>query len=146
MLCKNCTRLALKFGFYLKSDILKLPKDTLIEFVLINQMYIIIKLTLSCILIHAQSTKLIITTWRYLLHVTGNGVCPSLPRPSPCPNQPNQCVNKRDCSTGQECCSDGCRMICVQPVLAALRSVPTTKAVKTFREYLLLCSVVVPVV
>ena len=62
MLCKNCTRLTLKFGFYLKSDILKLPKDTLIEFVLINQMYIIIKLTLICNLIHAQSTKLIITT------------------------------------------------------------------------------------
>ena len=67
-------------------------------------------------------------------HVTGNSVCPALPRPSPCPNEPNQCIDKSECGAGRECCSDGCRMICVKPV-----AIPTT-AVKTFREYLFFLS------
>ena len=52
-----------------------------------------------------------------ILHVTGNSVCPVLPRPNPCPNEPNQCLKRDECVSGKECCSDGCRMICVQPVV-----------------------------
>ena len=64
------------------------------------------------------------------LYLTGSTVCPLLPRPSPCPNVPNECTDQTECSVGQKCCSDGCRMICAEPIV-----VPTTQPPRTFRKF-----------
>ncbi|KAK2561274.1 Collagen alpha-6(VI) chain [Acropora cervicornis] len=50
------------------------------------------------------------------LSIGGSVVCPVLPRPSSCPDQPNECSVESECSVGQKCCSDGCRMVCADPV------------------------------
>ena len=65
-------------------------------------------------------------------------MCPVLPRPSSCPDQPNECSDESECSVGQKCCSDGCRMVCADPVAKATTQPPSTdrKSVKGFLNFI----------
>ena len=69
-------------------------------------------------------------------------MCPVLPRPSSCPDQPNECSVESECSVGQKCCSDGCRMVCADPVAKPTTQPPSIdrKSVKGFLNFIIIFS------
>lgn len=75
-------------------------------------------------------------------------MCPVLPRPSPCPDQPNECSGESECSAGQKCCSDGCRMVCADPVAKPTTQPPSTdcKFIKGFFNFIIIYFIVISLI
>ncbi|XP_032218274.2 uncharacterized protein LOC116601510 isoform X2 [Nematostella vectensis] len=49
-----------------------------------------------------------------ILLAKGGRTCPPLPRPPSCTSSQNDCLSDLECDEGSKCCSDGCKLKCVQ--------------------------------